>query len=108
MSKKIVKKVVKKKSADKELHDSLLELIRITSTVIPDDIQKVILKALKNEEKNTSAEYAMNIITIIQTVDFDFIVAFRKDRGLDEDEDGDDMGDVDDLEDEIDDDMEDN
>lgn len=41
---------------------SLLELIRITSTVIPDDVQRKILSALKDEEKNTSAEYAMNLI----------------------------------------------
>lgn len=57
------KKVTKKKENPKKtLHDSLIELIRVTSTVIPDDVQKVILKALKKEEKNTSAEYAMNII----------------------------------------------
>ena len=56
------KKIVKKKTTNQELHDSLLELIRITSTVIPDDVQKNILKALKREEKNTSAEYAMGII----------------------------------------------
>lgn len=53
---------IKKLTPEKELASSLLELIRITSTEIPDDVQKVILKALKKEEKNTSAEYAMNII----------------------------------------------
>lgn len=58
------KKKVSKKSVnpDKNLHDSILELLRITSTVIPDDVQKVILKALKEEEKQTSAKYAMDII----------------------------------------------
>ncbi len=57
------KKVAKKKTgSDQRMHDSLLELIRVTSTVIPDDVQKVILEALKREEKNTNAEYAMNII----------------------------------------------
>lgn len=78
-AKKIAKKPVKKakvlKSAPKKAAakkskvvagnqtiESMLELIRITSTVIPDDIQKVILKALEEEEKNTTAEYAMNII----------------------------------------------
>jgi fumarate hydratase, class I len=45
-----------------KLFDSLLELIRMTSAELPDDIQKVILEALHREEKNTSAEYAMNII----------------------------------------------
>ena len=47
---------------NKNLHDSLVELIRVTSTVIPDDVQKEILKALKREQKKTTAEYAMNII----------------------------------------------
>ena len=64
--KKAVKKAApkaKKKAGDsKTLFDSILELIRVTSTVIPDDIQKVVLEALAKEEKNTSAEYAMNII----------------------------------------------
>ena len=60
---KTKKKVTKKKINPKiVMQDSLLELIRITSTVVPDDVNKVILKALKTEEKNTSAEYAMNII----------------------------------------------
>ncbi|MFZ4715150.1 MAG: fumarate hydratase [Bacteriovoracaceae bacterium] len=77
-AKKVAKKTAKKRSKstakkvdmksspkkDSSIHTqaSLLELIRITSTVIPDDIQKVILKALEDEEKNTTAEYAMNII----------------------------------------------
>ena len=51
-----------KTELNKDLHDSLLELIRITSTVIPDDVQRVIMKALKSEKKNTSAKYAMDII----------------------------------------------
>ena len=46
----------------KALFDSLLELIRSTSAELPDDVQKVILKALKREEKDTTAEYAMKII----------------------------------------------
>lgn len=74
-TKKVVKKgtasskVAKKKPALKLvkknknlLFDSLLELIKTTSTVIPDDVSKVILKNLKKEAKNTSAAYAMNII----------------------------------------------
>ena len=63
------KKVTKKKTAKKkavkkkdELFDSLLELIKSTSTILPDDIQKVVLQALKREEKDTTAEYAMGII----------------------------------------------
>lgn len=50
------------KNNKKNLQASLIELIRVTSTVIPDDIQKVILQALKREKKKTTAEYAMNII----------------------------------------------
>lgn len=50
------------KANSKELFDSILELIRKTSAEIPSDVQKVILEALAREEKNTTAEYAMNII----------------------------------------------
>lgn len=65
--KTIKKKVVKKKKAapknsNAELYKTALELIRRTSTELPDDVQKVILEALEREEKNTTAEYAMNII----------------------------------------------
>jgi fumarate hydratase class I len=66
--KKVAKKATKKKvtkkavNTDKVLFDSILELIRSTSAEIPNDVQKVILEALHREEKNTSAEYAMNII----------------------------------------------
>lgn len=59
VSKKINKKVMVKKDS---ILDSLVELIRVTSTVIPDDVSKVVLEALEREEKNTTAEYAMNII----------------------------------------------
>ncbi len=67
VTKKATKKVAPKKAAkkvnpSKDLFDSLLELIRVTSTVLPDDIQRVVLDALHREEKNTTAEYAMNII----------------------------------------------
>lgn len=79
-AKKVAKKVVAKKAApkatkavakkvvvktlgsDAELQASLVELIRVTSAELPDDVQKVILEALEREEKNTTAEYAMNII----------------------------------------------
>lgn len=52
----------KKENTQKALEASLVELIKITSAVLPDDVQKVILEALAREEKNTTAEYAMNII----------------------------------------------
>lgn len=64
--KKVAKKISKKSAPEgidkKALFDSLLELIKITSTKIPDDVQKVILEGLAREEANTTAEYAMNII----------------------------------------------
>ena len=50
------------KDQKKNLYDSMLELIRVTSTQIPDDIQQEILKALRREKKNTTAKYAMEII----------------------------------------------
>ncbi len=62
---KKVKKVIKKKplnDAKKNTITSLVELIRITSTVIPDDVYRVIKKAQGQETKNTSADYAMGII----------------------------------------------
>lgn len=60
-NKKSKKKLIKS-SPEKSLQASLLELLRVTSTVIPDDIQRVVLDALKREEENTSAKYAMDII----------------------------------------------
>lgn len=64
VKKKKVKKSAqsKKINTQKMLDNSLVELIKVTSAVLPDDIQKVILEALHKEEKNTTAEYAMNII----------------------------------------------
>jgi fumarate hydratase class I len=44
------------------LQDSLLELIRRTSTEIPDDVHKAILDSLEQEKKGTIAESAMKII----------------------------------------------
>src|ERR1700746_4050465 len=44
------------------LQDSLLELIRRTSTEIPDDVHKAILGSLEQEKKGTIAESAMKII----------------------------------------------
>jgi fumarate hydratase class I len=62
--KKVAKKKVAKKNinSDKNLHDSILELLKVTSTVIPDDVQKVILEALEREQEQTTAKYAMQII----------------------------------------------
>lgn len=45
-----------------ELPNSLLELIRRTSTEIPDDVHQAILNALEQEKKGTIAENAMKII----------------------------------------------
>ena len=42
--------------------DSLIELIRITSTVVPDDVQRVLRNSMTKEEPNTTASYAMGII----------------------------------------------
>src|SRR3954453_19147464 len=44
------------------LQDSLLELIRRTSTEIPDDVHKAIVESLEREKKGTIAESAMKII----------------------------------------------
>jgi fumarate hydratase class I len=44
------------------LQDSLLELVRRTSTEIPDDVHKAILESLEQEKKGTIAESAMKII----------------------------------------------
>jgi fumarate hydratase class I len=45
-----------------ELPNSLLELIRRTSTEIPDDVHQAILNSLEQEKKGTIAENAMKII----------------------------------------------
>ena len=45
-----------------QLPDSLLELIRLTSAEIPDDVHQSILTSLENEKKGTLAESAMKII----------------------------------------------
>jgi len=44
------------------LNDNLLELIRRTSAEIPDDVQRVLVEALKAEEKRTNAEFALKTI----------------------------------------------
>lgn len=44
------------------LPDALLELIRRTSSEIPDDVQQAILRSLQNEKKGTIAESALKLI----------------------------------------------
>lgn len=69
VTKKPAKKAVTKKAAPKKLSseaqaiETLVELIRVTSTVIPDDVNRAIEKAKGVETPNTTASYAMNIIT---------------------------------------------
>lgn len=47
-----------------QLKKSLLELIRRTSTEIPDDVQKAILRSLRTEKKETIGEEALKIIQL--------------------------------------------
>ncbi len=65
VTKKSTKKNVIRKKVNKQkdlLQDSIIELIRQTSTILPGDIQKVILEALEREKEGTTAKYAMSII----------------------------------------------
>lgn len=64
---KTVKKPVKKKTAKKlspeaQAIETLVEIIRVTSTIIPNDVDRAIRKAQGLEEKNTTAAYAMDIM----------------------------------------------
>lgn len=52
----------KKLSAKNQTIESLVELIRVTSTIVPDDVFRTIAKAITAEEKGTTAAYAMGII----------------------------------------------
>jgi len=61
-TKKLVKKVISKLNSKQQTIESLIELIRVTSTVVPDDVFKTIAKAATQEEKNSTADYAMGII----------------------------------------------
>jgi fumarate hydratase class I len=63
-SKATTKKVAKKKAsaADNALA-ALTEFIRVTSTVLPADVRKAVAKAKGEELPNTTAAYAMGIIT---------------------------------------------
>jgi fumarate hydratase, class I len=73
MTKKVATKKASRASAPKKAPtkkldpkqqtiETLVELIRVTSTVVPDDVQRVLLAATKTEVKDTTAAYAMNII----------------------------------------------
>src|SRR5438067_9283408 len=44
------------------LFDSILELIRRTSTVLPDDVVRAIASARKNEAEGSNADVALNVI----------------------------------------------
>jgi fumarate hydratase class I len=44
------------------LFDSILELIRRTSTILPDDVVRAITEARGNEEKGSNAEVALDVI----------------------------------------------
>lgn len=66
-AKKAVKKTVKKKtikklSPDAQAIETLVEIIRVTSTIIPNDVDRAIRKAQGLEVKNTTAAYAMDIM----------------------------------------------
>ena len=63
-AKKVVSKKVPAKKLDSKAQtiESIIELIRKTSTEIPDDVAKTLMKARSQEEQNTTASYAMNII----------------------------------------------
>lgn len=62
VSPKKMVKIVKKLDSKQQTIESLVELIRVTSTVVPDDVFKTIAAAATKEEKDTTADYAMGII----------------------------------------------
>lgn len=55
-------KVIKKLNVQQQTIESIIELIRITSTVVPKDVFDTLAVAATQEEKNTTADYAMGII----------------------------------------------
>ena len=52
----------KKLKPEQQALESLVELIRVTSTVLPDDVHRVIRKARAMEEAGSTAAYAMEIM----------------------------------------------
>ena len=62
-TKKVIsKKTPAKVNLKKQTIESLVELIRRTSTEVPDDVFNAIVNARKQEAANTTAAYAMDII----------------------------------------------
>src|SRR5947199_2143745 len=49
-------------SSQPALFESILELIRRTSTILPDDVVRSITAARKNEAKGSNADVALNVI----------------------------------------------
>jgi fumarate hydratase class I len=49
-------------SADSALFESLLELIRRTSTILPDDVVRAVTNARKDEVEGSNADVALNVI----------------------------------------------
>ena len=49
-------------TAQSELFDSVLELIRRTSTILPDDVVRAVTAARKNEAAGSNAEVALDVI----------------------------------------------
>jgi len=49
-------------SAESALFTSILELIRRTSTILPDDVVKVVTEARKNEAEGSNADLALDVI----------------------------------------------
>ncbi|MDX1584705.1 MAG: fumarate hydratase, partial [Thermoanaerobaculia bacterium] len=45
-----------------DLHENLLELIRRTSTILPDDVVRAIENARKSEEEGSNADVALDVI----------------------------------------------
>ncbi len=61
-AKKPAKKLAKKLSPEQQALETLVEIIRVTSTIIPNDVDRAIRLAKGEEAPNTTASYAMNIM----------------------------------------------
>src|SRR5258706_10467260 len=49
-------------SPETNLFESILELIRRTSTILPDDVVRSVTSARKNEAEGSNADLALNVI----------------------------------------------
>src|SRR4051812_3853102 len=47
---------------DPALFESILELVRRTSTILPDDVVRAVTAARKNETEGSNADVALNVI----------------------------------------------